>query len=81
MELNANGHRFNEYHLWEDIKYKSYDYAREGLLKHIMSPVIVNTTNNALVIRPNNTTNARIFLYKILSCDAMYCKKTFLFVS
>jgi hypothetical protein len=64
MELNANGHRFNEYHLWEDIKYKSYDYAREGLLKHIMSPVIVNTTNNALKILLQYIESSLIFVMK-----------------
>ena len=64
MELNANGHRFNEYHLWEDIKYKSYDYAREGLLKHIMSPVIVNTTNNALKILFQYIESSLIFVIK-----------------
>lgn len=64
MELNANGHRFNEYHLWEDTKYKSYDYAREGLLKHIMSPVIVNTTNNALKILLQYIESSLIFVMK-----------------
>ena len=48
MEIRSNGTRFNEYKKWETIKYTPYDYAKEGLLKHIMSPAIINTTNPIL---------------------------------
>ena len=48
MEIRANGTRFNEYYKWEDTKNMSYDYAKHGLLKHIMSSSIVNTINPAL---------------------------------
>lgn len=48
MEIRSNGTRFIKYRHWEDVKNSSYDYANEGLLTHIMSPVILNTTNPAL---------------------------------
>ena len=48
MEIRNNGTRFINYHKWENVKHAPYDYAKEGLLKHIMSPAIVNTTNSTL---------------------------------
>lgn len=48
MEARNNGTRFINYDLWENTKHTSYDYAKHGLLKHIMSPVIVNTDNSVL---------------------------------
>ena len=48
MEIRNNGTRFLEYRKWENIKHASYDYAKDGLLRYIMSPAIVNTTNPAL---------------------------------
>jgi hypothetical protein len=48
MEARSNGTRFIEYRQWENTKNTPYDYAKDGLLKHIMSPAIVNTTNSIL---------------------------------
>ena len=48
MEVRNNGTRFIEYRQWENTKNTPYDYAKDGLLKHIMSPAIVNTTNSIL---------------------------------
>lgn len=48
MEARSNGTRFIEYRQWENTKNSPYDYAKDGLLKYIMSPVIVNTTNSIL---------------------------------
>lgn len=48
MEVRNNGTRFIEYRQWENTKHQPYDYAKDGLLKYIMSPAIVNTTNPAL---------------------------------
>ena len=50
MEIRSNGTRFCEYRQWEDVKYTAYDYAKNGLLRHIMSPAIINTTNGSLKI-------------------------------
>ena len=48
MEARSNGMRFVEYRKWEYAKNIPYDYAKDGLLNHIMSPAIVNTTNPIL---------------------------------
>jgi hypothetical protein len=64
MEINNNGTRFNKYYLWEDKKYISYDYARDGLLKHIMSPVILETNNPTLKILLQFVESSLIFAMK-----------------
>lgn len=64
MEANSNGTRFKNYYLWEDRKNMPYDYSREGLLKHIMSPVILNTKNNALKMLLNYVETSLIFVMK-----------------
>lgn len=64
MEANANGTRFKNYYLWEDKKNMPYDYSREGLLKHIMSPVILNTKNPALKILLDYIESSMIFVMK-----------------
>ena len=50
MEIRSNGTRFNNYDAWEVVKHMPYNYSKHGLLNHIMSSVIVNTTNPALKI-------------------------------
>lgn len=50
MEVRSNGMRYNNYDKWEVIKHAPYNYTKNGLLKHIMSPAIVNTNNYALKI-------------------------------
>jgi hypothetical protein len=64
METNSNGTRFKNYYLWEDRKNMPYDYSREGLLKHIMSPVILNTKNQALKILLDYIESSFIFVMK-----------------
>jgi hypothetical protein len=48
MEARENGHRFSNYYKWEVLKSPRYDYKRQGLLRHIMSGVIVNSKNEIL---------------------------------
>lgn len=48
MEIRGNGTRFSEYDQWEDVKHQPYNYTKNGLLTHIMSNSIVNTSNSAL---------------------------------
>ena len=48
METNKNGSRYGNYCEWEDAKYLPYNYKKNGLLKHIISSVIVNSKNNIL---------------------------------
>lgn len=50
MEIRNNGTRFINYDRWEDIKHMPYDYTKHGLLNHIMSNHIVNTTNPILKV-------------------------------
>lgn len=64
MEANTNGNRFKNYYLWEDKKNMPYDYSREGLLKYIMSPVILNTKNTALKTLLNYIESSMIFVMK-----------------
>lgn len=64
MEVRNNGTRFIDYNKWEDIKHQPYDYAKNGLLKHIMSNSIVNTNNNALRILLQYVETSLIFLMK-----------------
>ena len=43
-----NGHRFNEAKSFETKLHMPYDYAEEGLAKHILSHKITETTNPLL---------------------------------
>lgn len=64
MEIRANGTRFNEYRQWEVIKYAPYDYAKDGLLKHLMSSIIVNTNNTSLCTLLRFVENSLNFVMK-----------------
>jgi len=64
MEIRANGTRFIEYDRWENIKNQPYNYAKNGLLKYIMSSVIVNTTNPALKVLLNYIETSLSFIMK-----------------
>jgi hypothetical protein len=64
MEVRNNGTRFLEYYKWENVKHQSYDYAKYGLLKHIMSPVIVNTTNPVLKVLLQYVESSLMFVMK-----------------
>lgn len=64
MEIRNNGTRFINYNKWEDIKHQPYNYANDGLLRHIMSNSIVNTTNPILGILLQYVENSLIFVMK-----------------
>jgi hypothetical protein len=66
METRGNGTRFIEYDKWETVKHKSYDYAKNGLLKNIMSPIILETNNPALRILLQYTETSLIFVMKYI---------------
>ena len=42
---NPNGHRFEEYRVWDKKLHMPYDYKRHGLLNHITSHKIWGTKN------------------------------------
>lgn len=64
MEIRNNGTRFIDYNKWEDIKHQPYNYAKYGLLRHIMSNSIVNTTNPILGFLLQYIETSLIFLMK-----------------
>ena len=66
METRGNGTRFIEYDKWEIVKHKSYNYAKNGLLKNIMSPIILETNNPALRILLQYTETSLIFVMKYI---------------
>lgn len=66
MEIRNNGFRFLEYRKWENIKHQSYDYAKDGLLKHLMSPVIINTNNNVLRLLIQYVETSLMFVMKYI---------------
>lgn len=64
MEYNVNGNRFKDNYTWETIKNEPYNYERHGLLKHIMSNRIVNTTNTPLRIILEYYEKSLVFVMK-----------------
>lgn len=64
MEVRNNGTRFANYDLWEDIKHAPYNYTKNGLLNHIMSPSIVNTNNGVLKILLQFVESSLMFVMK-----------------
>lgn len=66
MEIRSNGTRFSNYRIWEDVKHSSYDYAKDGLLKYIMSPVIVNTNNQPLKLLLQYVETSLMFTMKYI---------------
>lgn len=48
MTINENGHRFFNNYKWEDLKNQPYDYAKHGLIKHLLSNKLLNTKNPIL---------------------------------
>lgn len=43
-----NGYRYKEYKSWEKSLHKPYDYEDKGLVNHIMSKKIHQTSNPVL---------------------------------
>lgn len=66
MEIRNNGMRFIEYRKWENIKNTPYDYEKDGILNHIMSPTIVNTTNIILKNLLNYIESSLTFVMKYI---------------
>lgn len=66
MEARNNGMRFFNYCNWENVKHKPYDYAKNGLLCHIMSNSITNTTNSILKFILQYIETSLIFVMKYI---------------
>jgi hypothetical protein len=48
MQIHENGNRFYNYYKWENKKHCPYDYAKQGLLKNLISSKIVESKNSFL---------------------------------
>lgn len=46
MEIRTNGTRYIRYKTWNKTKNESYDYEKNGLLKHLMSHKIIEAENS-----------------------------------
>lgn len=66
MEIRNNGTRFYNYDKWECIKHAPYNYVKNGLLNHIMSKQIVNTTNPVLKIILQFVESSLFFVMKYI---------------
>jgi hypothetical protein len=64
MEIRNNGSRFANYDKWEVVKHTPYNYAKNGLLNYIMSPVIVNTNNGILKVVLQFVESSLMFVMK-----------------
>ena len=64
MKYKANGNRYKNYYKWEDFKNESYNYERDGLLKHIMSRKIVDTNNYILKLMLDYYERSLVFLMR-----------------
>ena len=64
MEVRNNGTRFVDYDTWEKTKYTSYNYEKYGLLRHIMSPIIVDTNMPVLKFILNFVESSLVFTMK-----------------
>lgn len=66
MTYNTNGTRFRYDYTWENVKNSPYDYEKHGLLKHLMSNRIINTTNTPLKIIIQFFETSLIFLMRYI---------------
>ena len=64
METRANGTRYINYKLWNKTKNEPYDYENKGLLKRLMSRVIVESENQVTQTILNYYEKSLIFLMK-----------------
>jgi hypothetical protein len=64
MEIRNNATRFYNYDKWENVKHAPYNYAKNGLLNRIMSPIIVNTNNPLLQVILQFVESSMIFIMK-----------------
>ena len=48
MEIHENLHRFADYYKWEQLKHTPYNYARKGLVRHLLSHKITESKNPVL---------------------------------
>lgn len=64
MLYRENGTKYKEYFRWCDKKSSLYDYEHNGLLQHMLSNKIVNSTNPILQFVLQYYEKSIIFLLK-----------------
>ena len=70
MTIDENAKHHNEDRLWEHKLHQPYDYANDGLLRHLMSPRIVQSTNPITVFVLRFVENSLIYAMKYV--DKLY---------
>lgn len=63
-QVYTNGLRFNSYRLYETRLHMPYDYANDGLLKHMISPRIRDTKNPVLKYMLHYVESSLVFVMK-----------------
>jgi hypothetical protein len=64
MVYNDNGTRFKKYTNYSQNKVAEYDYENNGILKHMMTPSIVNSKNQVLSLLRDHCEQCIIFILK-----------------
>lgn len=64
MTINENGHRFVNNYKWEELKNQPYNYAQNGLIKHLLSHKIVESKNPILQYILSFYENSIIYFFK-----------------
>lgn len=64
MEIFNNNYRFRNNYKWENLKHQPYNYKEEGLVKHLLSNKIVNSTNPITKFFVNYFESAIVFMFK-----------------
>ena len=64
MIYRPNGTKFKNYDSWENLKNSPYNYAKNGLLKYIMSDEIIRSENDVLCEIKSFFEDSIVFLLK-----------------
>ena len=66
LQMDTEGTFLEKYSAWDDTKNMPYDYKQKGLLQHIMSAPIVNTTNTITRFMLDVYEYAIIFVFRYI---------------
>jgi hypothetical protein len=66
MEIHENGHRFVNYRRYSKLLHQPYDYANEGLLKHLVSWRLAESTNPITKYVMHFVEESLVYVYKYI---------------
>lgn len=66
LKIDDQGTFLDEYSAWDEAKNLPYDYKKEGLVQHIMSPAIINAKNPITKYIINVYESSIIFVFKYI---------------